>query len=1750
MPLLEVIPGFGPTTARGPLKLLAATVTPSLDNNDVLTARIAWPARTAVQMRSCVRLTEDDGTVTEWRINTLTVDETSQAWADLTGAPPLHDLATAGLIREIQNGRVVTDFAGELALSSWLTTKLLADLPAPLNVWLDTTLGPLDSDPVIALEWSQWTRLEFVRALQSDKYELALERQASGKYRIAFYHARGSTVPVTRVSRSRNLISRATTIDDQDVASVVIPLGDPPTEEWGPATIADNVWSVTAVLADNWITVEDLDGAPGPVILDDQYIGGALGWFNGSTMSRVAILDTRASDGGLQLASTTGLAVGSLVTVYATTLGTPLVEVTNPALVVSDVGRVEQAVSVAGGRGERNFNPNPELAANASGYSMGPHGVVVPRNKLGLTLSPLANGLRAAGTATTTPFAIDGLPANEPVYEGDRIDIDGRTMFVTTDAIPTNAGALTLLVNVGLPGALPDNAALTFTRRRKRTFTVVGTQNILGRGVVVTGADDGWAEQQTLGVDVNGRGSILKYAGLTATPLPFNPVIAARSGTSNRRLYQVAGFGGSSMPPWTPLAGGSINYVQTGTNNFTTIGGAIALVWSVSAAQASVVAAMAVNVSYTNLTGMAFILDSKVTNGDGSSTLTWRFDLSQLLPGESAPTLPYQISGYGSNANFAWSNAQYGDGTTLEVWEERETRTLYLSGAHAANATTLNFKPVTELARRDFTTSDTITLQRSVTVTMRVTGCTVTEVEEYGPEGEIYTYFRHVLTLDLASSNVDDLPTGDWHWQEFQFSSGSGGNTALVLAPLSGSTMTVSASVDMTQSDQLLATLPVTITATNTGISDTYAVTSAASWGSNGRVTVPVSIPAGRTYAAGVVVSTNFLNTPAYDGSFLKLVTAVTGAVSSVLLEGWDGIYYEGNVNANGTPLTNNVALYRIKGSAATDYQSHIPIQGDILYVAATTVANGSGQANVTLKAPNTILIADNTQLKITRRAGAYAGESTSGNAVRLLGTGWASGASDWTHFPEAFIEFYPGMTSRQLTASVWFVVNFDNGNQPLASPLQVAILNSAGLALGSATVAEVYGTGTPQLIKITTQVTITAAGRYRIGVQGGAYLNRELFIAVRSILAAGPATEVPYIVGSWANRLLQSGNVQLLARQKEKRSITASLAEFTALTGVVPTPAALTPGASYLFEDEGETLRLFSVTRDAVHGAVLSLNFESVQRTIARLLGAGTAVAASGTGSASVVSGGSSGGGTTVVNPAVGLTLVDETGAVLTDVRTLDVSGLTLAQTGAGRASLTVTPEPDVTSADAVITGGDWISRDLNLLSYTITIAKGSGSLGGRTIRWNQTTVVCPAANGLVYVTPAGQVLARAAGTPETLPTTDELLLYRTFVDVAIYGQRIYAIVDSRTWGRPTPRAPLFLLERVSDAKITSGVWAGATAVNSIGDINWYFANLGLYPFVETLPTQVKDHLDVQIAKFFGASGTANSAPTWASLHGTTWNNYYKWPYDVGTPRGTPVAKRADSHDAYVGTFLRLAVRYAKLASGGLTWWDANIVAIQDAIYYNILVPQRFVGGGYLNETFQDAAVYPFCQTMDNIEVYRGLKDALDLMTSRGGAQATWASTYSGTATNILSGVQSMWSDAANAAGETGWLAVAWDNAASAKLTNQLGRFYPDLTIGVSAAVYDVPLHGTASIARDRIAALFAWLNTKAPGWFYSRRYDLYPWGIVAAAAVKLGYRDIGDAWLSFVQRHHANDAVGYLLVQDLGWARFVERLLEGEDL
>lgn len=458
------------------------------------------------------------------------------------------------------------------------------------------------------------------------------------------------------------------------------------------------------------------------------------------------------------------------------------------------------------------------------------------------------------------------------------------------------------------------------------------------------------------------------------------------------------------------------------------------------------------------------------------------------------------------------------------------------------------------------------------------------------------------------------------------------------------------------------------------------------------------------------------------------------------------------------------------------------------------------------------------------------------------------------------------------------------------------------------------------------------------------------------------------------------------------------------------------------------------------------------------------------------------------------------------------------------------------------VFAGGDIVGVTTGL---NITIGAGTGILNGKYLSWAQQTVTTPNANSMVFINGSGVLAARSIAGGETLPIPAEIPVYRTFVTAGA----ISAIIPAHTYVRQGPRGYLDPYAFVRACVVPSGPYAGAVAQTPGANINWYFSNMGLYPFCEELPSIVQAHLDVQNTAIW-SSATGTGSTNWTTLHGTTWNNYFNWPFDVNTPTGTPALVRADSHGAYAGAYARLAVRFARKAPNGLAWWDANVGSVQNALFQNVYLRQR-LAAGYATETFQDPTVYPFCQTMDNTEIYRGYTEAVALMTERGGAQAAWAALYGGAATNVRSALQGFWSNTANINGETGWLSVRWNNSANAIDTNNHAYFYPDIQVYAHLFAMDVPLHTDYNTNRDRLERSFNWMLSKTPwAWTNGRSYDVFPWGFGAAAAAKAGRYDLALDWIKSFELNFLYNAIGYVQIQEVGWYKYTQRVLGGETL
>jgi hypothetical protein len=300
-----------------------------------------------------------------------------------------------------------------------------------------------------------------------------------------------------------------------------------------------------------------------------------------------------------------------------------------------------------------------------------------------------------------------------------------------------------------------------------------------------------------------------------------------------------------------------------------------------------------------------------------------------------------------------------------------------------------------------------------------------------------------------------------------------------------------------------------------------------------------------------------------------------------------------------------------------------------------------------------------------------------------------------------------------------------------------------------------------------------------------------------------------------------------------------------------------------------------------------------------------------------------------------------------------------------------------------------------------------------------------------------------------------------------------------------------------LSQLAVTTGPWRGAFRSAPNGPISWYFTNLGLAFFTDVLPDTIRHYLDLYIKSL-----NAENVIT-----------------DVAADLSTPVAP--DSHDAYAGSFLSLAVRYVRATSDS-TWWNANLGRLKAVAYSNLLTQLKPNG---LVRAFQSPHPNGIGYLMDQCEAYAGLRDFGQYLIETNDADATY---YSGFAMNLGIAIHTQFDANANL-----WF---WCDVPSPPGD----AWYPNLTAQIYPHLYDV--HSTdAPGDYYRLHRGFEVLSLGAPDWS-TRPQDLYPWLVVGYyAAVRREQPSEAQAMLSMVLQYFLPGLVntGRLLISEIGYVR-----------
>ena len=1080
-------------TKLGDLRLIDGTLSADLSGEERLTATVVrqrW-LDLGGDIGLVLRTTWPDG-VTEHRIERVDAADGSPV-VTLQALPVFAELATGGPIVRVVAGQPATRLAGEMAVATWLSTYIT---PHASATRIGVVVGTLERNPVLQLDLDAPTPAAVIQALFADAgLERELVRTSETVWTLNGRLAVGSTAAPIVVRPGVNQLALTTGVDRAEVATVVIPLGDADPETGDRATMAEVRYDVGGLPGSGWVILTDPESGVSPIQVDTQWVGARVELPDRTTRP---ILDSRASDGAVQLASTSGIATGMRIALVASD-GTPLIEVYD-SNGVAVRGRRVVPLSLSGVRGEANEIRNGRFANgvidwNAANTQTPSAFAAIARTDLDVTFSGLVNGARSAGTGTGTPLAIDGLsPANRTIYRGDQLIIAGVTYTLTADAVPNTSGGITASITPTLAATYPDDTVVTIVRRERRTWLKSGT---------------------------------LTYS----TWLTNGGLLAMKDSQSDGLLYR-------------PMTGLTLTHDASGADFTGNIEG----------------------ISYDSGFAGAFTVNTAGFIG----------------------TPP----------------AQFADNDTFTATFVRETRAFRFSGTQTVGASSVTFKHISALARRDWQTGDTLFARRDFTATVRITGLTYMFPRDF------------TATIVTADSTLDDVAAvdrdglaivgvvGSW---TITYGSDRVFTTVLPLrvVSISGTTMAlVIADPTATSVEDNLPSLPQTANAAWT-IVDSYAVTAGASWSNAGRATVSVSVPTGRTIARGQPLWANWIGgiSGAETGTQTLLFAhaAVTGSASSIEVAGWDD--YRSDWDGNTTLPT---AVYRLfSGTGGSRFE----FTGETMTAAATVQASG-GAANVTLVAANGAALADNATFTVTRPPLRRPTDPTTGSVVRLLGpvaTFGIGGGTPGLQSSTATIVVPSGHTV-QVTAFATVALSagtYDTGNQPV-----LAIVDSLGalLAWGRAADTTVQAAQSPTIVRLIVQHTLTATRTLGVRLIGGSTNGALWHVVLDAMLSVTTRDDVPWIGSSWGNQLAQRCIDVLRARRNPVAAVEVDLATLRRWSDAPDSTAPVVLGQTVSVPAYGLTRRVTALERSLLNPDAVRLTVGTVPTDLSRRVAAALA--------------------------------------------------------------------------------------------------------------------------------------------------------------------------------------------------------------------------------------------------------------------------------------------------------------------------------------------------------------------------------------------------------------------------------------------------------------------------------------------------------------------------------------------------------------
>lgn len=1128
------------------------------NNLTVFVMKEEWQGAPNADIRLVLKVVWHEGTVEEYRISKIEGSDTS-AEVRIDAVPLFADLVTCGPVYTTIAGVTTTRVSGNLLVSQWCNNHIFSHSGATS---VNIVLGTVEKDIAVELSYENATPGQILRDVATkSEQEVEIVRTNDSTWTVNFKLDLGASVPELTLTPGVNMLTRTQTISDKEMVNVVIPLGDVDDASGMRATIADVKYRVEFITGSGpfRLGIYDWSSARGPIMVDNQWQGVKVVWPNGSMSD---IIESRASDSSIVVSSTFGTLVGDFIGLRATAT-TALTEVFDTGS-VNARGRRAAAIRFAGTRGERNEILNGRFSNGLANWSpinaTSPAAYVeVQRTGLNRTLTGTA-AARAAGTGTGTNLSLT-IGANEWIRQSDVINIGGSILNVASDVIPNNLGALSIPVSSpGLPGNYASGTSFNLIRRETRTWLLDGNQSIFTR---VLKFKDSGTDQLPNGVPVTLVAASGGFLVSASSYMSYRSTTGLRAGTVDVQPVSTSVQGALDLT--SGVTGGTFKVLCTAPPTIASDGMSATIVASgFTAPFGGSYTGPIANVTRVRwLSGSGQWLLMKVT-AVSSATLT--------LEPEDIPFISVPSSFlYNASTGF-WefdiTNTLLADNSSWTATMVRETRSFTLNGSHVAGALTILCNAQSNIATRNWLSTDTITLIRNLSGTFDLTSVgSVTPVYDFDEDlGEnVLVGYTLTCTFNAGTSTMDDVAVADYPVGYPLFQSGTSGTWRL--SSIVGTTVVF----DIGTGGSTNA-LPTGVVTSNWIKEDTYTLTGTASWGNNGRVTLNLAaaVPAGRSYARGLSVRSNW-----HTSGMMVLHTQLNAGAAVVEISGTDQWF-----TATAPTATVAYAVYRVMASGST-----VPIPGNTMVASASAQANGSGVVSVPITAANANTIANGEPVTIVRPGLLRPTDSINGSVVRLLssvgGTNLPNASTPGIR-STAFAISVPTGQTRMVTAAVSVAMGkgvYNLGQQPA-----VAIINAdTGAILGSARVSDgpVEVAGSVTWVRLVCQAVISGNVSVALAAYGGSTSAPALWTALLdAILAVTTATDLPYIDDSHANVLAMRGIEYQLEKRVPVPNIRCSWGTLLWWADRAASSAPAVLGQKVTYPDLGVSRRILQIER------------------------------------------------------------------------------------------------------------------------------------------------------------------------------------------------------------------------------------------------------------------------------------------------------------------------------------------------------------------------------------------------------------------------------------------------------------------------------------------------------------------------------------------------------------------------------------------